>query len=329
MFIGAFQSLLAQVDEYSDVVELKDGNKVVGKIIENKPGEYVIIQSRSGSSFTFKPEEVKNIIQKGKSIKKSVNLPETQIKTDSMTHATPKDSSLLKNVQKNEGTTVRQQKSEPPVSRQYETIYMSPDTLNLRVDIQGGYSYRMAKVSENISSEFKDYINKLKSGYNISGNVSYFFTDEYGICLDYSRFMTSNSMNGVYLYDPYDPSVPTQGPGKMEDNISISFIGIGLAGRKIFNDGNILLVGNFALGSASYHNDAKLIDSSYTIEGSTFGYYGMLNLDFMISSHWALGFGISYLGGTLKNATVNGVSADLGEENLFRFDFNAGIRFYY
>ena len=206
-------------------------------------------------------------------------------------------------------------------------MYATPETLNLRLNVEVGYSYRMAKVGENIPSVFKDYVNKLKSRFNIAANISYFFSEEYGICLDYSRFMTSNSMGGVYIYDPI--SMTTRGPGIMEDDIAISFFGIGMAGRKIFSDGDILLIGNFSLGIASYNNDAKLLDDSYKIEGSTFAYSGLLSLDFMVSRNWALGFGISYLGGTLKDAKVNGESANLGEENLFRLDFNAGVKFYY
>ncbi len=192
------------------------------------------------------------------------------------------------------------------------------DTLNLRINVEGGYSYRIAKVSENIPPGLKEYADKLKSGFNVAANISYFLGVKSGLCLNYNRFSTSNSMS--VLYDG--------GAGKMEDNITISYFGMGLAVRDIFNNGKIFLIANISMGYCSYNNDGKLI-YPIQIEGSTYAYSGLLNLDFMVSRNWALGFGISYLGGTLKDATVNGQSANLGEENLSRLDFNAGVRYYY
>ena len=319
----------AQVDEYSSEVVLSNGTKVVGKITENIPGEQVTVQTRSGSTYVFKSTEIQSISgykKKGVS-QPSKSIDDTKVNTQEIV-APAGDSTATTIKRKSEPKMVREQTTDRTVTKpSYQYTYDPVDTLNVRINIEGGYSYRMAKLDENIPSDFKDYVNKLKSGFNIAANISYFFSEEYGVSLGYSRFMTSNSMGGVYIYDPI--SMTTRGPGIMEDDIAISFFGIGMAGRKIFSDGDILLIGNFSLGVASYNNDAKLLDDSYLIEGSTFAYTGLLSLDFMLSSNWALGFGISYLGGTLKDAKVNGESANLGEENLFRLDFNIGVKYYF
>jgi hypothetical protein len=111
------QYLYAQEDEYSDVIELKDGNRVVGMITENKPGEQVTIKSRIGTIFTFKADQVKNIIENKKSVIKQAYKPEDVIKTDTQPAIVPKDSSAIKIVPKTESATVRQQKKEQPVYR--------------------------------------------------------------------------------------------------------------------------------------------------------------------------------------------------------------------
>lgn len=329
IFLLTTQFLYAQEDEFKDIVVLSNGVQVIGKITEILPGERATIQTRIGSIFTFNANQIKTVSQYGKpgvihftksandAIKKAQQLPPPKV-----------DSSKAQTDKPAKPKIVWGQTPKRSIPQQYyEPVYESTDEQKFRINIEGGYSYRTAEVSGNVPADFKSYIEKLKSGYNIAANISYFFNEEYGVCLGYSRFMTSNSMDGVYIYDPAWGD--TYGPGIMEDDITISYFGIGMAGRKIFSDGNILLIGNFSLGITSYTNNSKLIDDSYKIEGSTFAYSGSLGLDFMLSRNWAFGFGISYLGGTLKDAKVNGVSVDLGEENLFRFDFNVGIKYYF
>jgi hypothetical protein len=329
IFLLTLQYLYAQEDEFKDIVVLSNGVQVIGKITEILPGEQVTIQTRIGSTFTFKANQIKTVSQYGKpnvmfftkptndTVKKAQQLPPPKV-----------DSSKAQTDKPAKPKIVWDQTPKRSTPQQYyEPVYESTDEQNFRINIEGGYSYRTAKISSDIPAAFKSYMEKLKSGYNIAANISYFFNEEYGVCLGYSRFMTSNSMDGVYIYDPAWGD--TYGPGIMEDDITISYLGIGMAGRKIFSDGNILLIGNFSLGMASYTNDSKLIGSTFKIEGSTFAYSGLLSLDFMLDRNWALGFGISYLGGTLKDAKVNGRSAKLGEENLFRFDFNVGIKYYF
>ena len=324
-----YSMVFAQEDEYSSVVTLSNGTKVIGKITENVPGEQVTIQTRSGSTYVFKTTEIQSITgnKKGVVSQPSKTIDNTKVNTQEIV-APAGDSTAATTNRKSEPKMVREKRTDRTIpTPSYQYTYDPVDTLNVRINIEGGYSYRMAKVGENIPSDFKDYVEKLKSGFNITANISYFFSEEYGACLNYSSFMASNSIDGVVLYDKITGNI--LGTGKMEDNISISFYGIGLAARKIFSDGNIIFIGNFNLGVASYVNDAKLINMPFKIEGSTFGYSGLLGLDFMLNRNWALGFGISYLGATLKDAKVNGVSVDLGEDNLFRLDFNVGVKYYF
>lgn len=208
----------------------------------------------------------------------------------------------------------------------YEPTDESTDNPKYRINIESGYSYRTAEVSGNIPADFKNYMEKLKSGYNISANITYFFGEEYGICFNYSTFMTSNSVDGVVVYDIETGNI--LGVGKMENNITISMYGVGLAQRKLLSE-SILLYASGTLGLTTYFNDWKLPNKSVEIEGSTLAFSGLVGLDFKLDPNWAAGLDISYLLGTVSDFKVNGKGVDLGKESLNRFDFNVGIKYYF
>ncbi|MDI6804564.1 MAG: hypothetical protein QME58_12095 [Bacteroidota bacterium] len=208
----------------------------------------------------------------------------------------------------------------------YEPTDESTDEPKFRINIEGGYSYRTTEVSGNVPADFKSYMEKLKSGYNIAVNFTYFFGEEYGICFNYSRFMTSNSIDGVVIYNKTTGSI--LGVGKMEDNIAISLYGVGLAQRKILSE-SILLYASGVLGLATYFDDGKLLNIPVEIDGSGFALSGLVGLDFKLGPDWAFGLDISYLLGTVSNFKVNGKSVNLGKESLNRFDFNIGLKYFF
>ena len=57
---------------------------------------------------------------------------------------------------------------------------------HLRIGINGGYSYRTAKIAESVPDEFKEYVKGLKSGYHLDGDFTYYFSDKFGVGLKYA-----------------------------------------------------------------------------------------------------------------------------------------------
>ena len=197
----------------------------------------------------------------------------------------------------------------------------------MRLNVEGGYSYRTVKIPGGIPSELKSYMSGLKSGYNLAIDLTYFFHKEYGITVNYSRFSASNSMGNI---EYIDEQTNQSGIGSMEDNMLFSFIGLGVTQRKLLGNRSRLLISNISMGKLSYNNDSRVIYYPLDIEGSTVALHGLLGLDFFISPKFALGGSISYLLGSLSKIKVNGTESRLSEnENLNRFDFNVGIKYYF
>ncbi len=217
--------------------------------------------------------------------------------------------------------------SENKKSDTIQRTLKSVDSLRVRINIEGGYSYRTAKVAENVPTGFKDYVEKLKSGFNIAANLGLFVWEHYGICIYFSRFTTSHSVNNILVYDQVNDKI--LGPGKIEDNITVLFYGIGLTQRLALRE-DIILIGQGIIGQADYTDEGQLIDNDIEIKGSSFAFTGLLGLDFRFFNNIVFGLNVSYLISTVDADVTKPLLAGINiKENLNRFDFNVGIRIYH
>ena len=200
---------------------------------------------------------------------------------------------------------------------------------HFRFALNGGFSYRTARVSEAIPSDFRDYTGKLKSGYHFGGDLTYYFTETLGFGFKYYLFKSSNSMDNIYLEDIDGNRIY----GKMSDDLTISFIGPTFSTRLLNHNKKNAFLSNVSLGYMGYSNDKVLIDK-YKLNGSTLGLSLDISYDIGLSDNLSLGFQISYLKGTLlkyklnHGSTTETIDLDEGEyESLNRIDFSVGLRF--
>lgn len=125
-----------------------------------------------------------------------------------------------------------------------EKVVMRDNYKHFRFAINGGYSYQTAKVSENVPSDFKNYIKTLKSGYHFGGDLIYYFNEPLGIGVKYYLFKSSNSLDNIYIEDTYG----NRTYGKMSDDLSISFIGPTFSTRLINQNKTNTFLSNISLG---------------------------------------------------------------------------------
>jgi len=201
---------------------------------------------------------------------------------------------------------------------------------HLRIAVTGGWSYRTARLSPEISSDFRNYANKLKSGLHYDLGLSYFFSEMLGFGLKYDEFLTSNEIGNVYLTHPEGGTEY----GSMSDNIRTKFIGPSFCTR-LFNSTkkNCLLI-EIGIGYVDYRNSCSAVSYSAIIKGSTAGTYMSIGYDIGISDNFALGFQFSASSGILSQVTIKeGASTttkklDKGEyEDLSRINLSVGLRF--
>jgi hypothetical protein len=199
---------------------------------------------------------------------------------------------------------------------------------HIRAAINVGWSYRVAKLAENIPSDFEEYMSDLKSGYHYGFDVSYYFTEQLGLGFKYFNYKSKNEIDNIYVTPP---SGPTQ-YGKMSDDISISFMGPIFSTRLLNADKKNSYLLNLGIGYMGYQDQAVLI-SDYTINGNTVGFCWDIGYDIGLSENLALGFQFSYMIGMLRQyelfdgVTTETVILEDNFESLSRIDISIGLRF--
>jgi len=200
----------------------------------------------------------------------------------------------------------------------------------LRIAAQGGYSYRLAKVPEDLGTLLEEYIKKLKSGYHLEGDINYFLSQKFGLGLKYSYYQSKNRLNDIYIeFD--DGTIAT---GDMSDFIKINYYGLVLSFRDISKNQSGAWLGSLSFGYMTYYNNAEFIVEKMDITGGTVGMAVDLGYDFFLSEGFGLGLGFSFSIGTLSElevdngSTNNTVKLDSESfENLSRVDLSLGLRF--
>ena len=197
-----------------------------------------------------------------------------------------------------------------------------------RAAISGGWSYRTASISSSVPSDFKNYMQKLRSGFHYDLGVSYFFSEMLGAGIRYNEFLSSNKIENVYATYP-DGSTEY---GYMNDDIRIKFIGPSFCLRLFNSTKKNYFFSEIALGYMDYRDKGFLVNTPLLIKGSTSGSCMSIGYDIGISKNLALGFQLSALTGVLNRlTTTDGTftqTTKLDEyENLARIDLSIGLRF--
>jgi hypothetical protein len=202
------------------------------------------------------------------------------------------------------------------------------DYQKVRFTIYGGWSYRTAKVGDNVPSGLQEYIKELKSGYHIGGDFNYYFSENIGFGLKYSMFRSTNELNNIYIVDENG-----QGrTGKVKDDITIQYFGPTLSSSFSSSNKKPRFITEFSLGYLSYKNKATVIDD-FTITGGTLGLLLGLGVDVPINENLSLEFIFAYTAGTLNqykyqdNMQTTTIKLDKDNlESLSRIDFSIGLR---
>ena len=203
------------------------------------------------------------------------------------------------------------------------------DFTKWRLALGFGYGYRIAKISDNFSSELTDYTKKIKSGYIINAEGSVFFDINWGMGLKYSYYNSKNSQDDVYLDFPDGNA----GRYDISDDISIHHIGPSLHYRTTSLNNKSSFIFTVSVGYLGYKNLSK-INQYFTMTGKTLGSSLGINYDHIFSQNFALGLELSLLTGILSKITVDDgirqqeIEYEEGQyDNLSRIELTIGLRF--
>ena len=71
---------------------------------------------------------------------------------------------------------------------------------HFRIAVNGGWSYRVAKIAGNNDPEIQKYQKDLKSGYNLGIDATYFISEPIGIGFKYNNFKSKNEIPSANLF---------------------------------------------------------------------------------------------------------------------------------
>ena len=201
---------------------------------------------------------------------------------------------------------------------------------HVQIALNGGYAFRTAKFSSDISGDYKEYLRKLMQGPDLGASIRFNVKNGFMLGLHYDRFSSSNAMD-AYAYDDDGNYYE----GTVSDIHTITFIGMSIGGLSASSrNGKHMLCLEALAGYLGYKDSAEEFGYKYTLSGQTIGLGLGFGYDYRITQHVAIGAEASYLMGALSKVTYDDGThkevIDMGNsrEGLQRFNIKAGIRFY-
>lgn len=134
------------------------------------------------------------------------------------------------------------------------------------IAIQGGFGYRLAKISGDTPPVLDDYAKDMKSGYSLSLDFAYFIEKDWGLGIKYSRFSSEESLENISV--TYLNGFTAN--GNISDNILISFIGPSYIFKYQIQDSRHSITGAVSLGYLAYKDEAVIVDQTLKIFRSHF-----------------------------------------------------------
>lgn len=194
-----------------------------------------------------------------------------------------------------------------------------------RIAVQGGFSRLLAKTSDAVPAESRDYVSELKSGSHLGADITYFVKPTWGLGVKFSRFKSANDSGPITF-----SGIQTT----MSDDISHSFIGPSFSTKYTTANTKHTFFFALALGYLGYHNNATLAGQSIKMTSGTFGSALDAGYDFNLTRNIAIGTQISLTGGTLTKMDYSNGGVKHTQtfekdqkESLSRLDVSLGARF--
>jgi|SRR5690606_25458316 len=218
------------------------------------------------------------------------------------------------------------------VRAQKEAITVDPFARKWELSFDGGWSYRIAKISTQVPHDLVDYTKRLRSGYHVGAVVDFFWREEMGVGLRYSRFGSKEYEENVTYTDTKTGQVI--GEGAMKDDIVVDFIAPAFNFRYIFPNRKMALYMHYAVGYLSYSNNPLFMGKYPIITARSVGASFGGNLVIAMGRRLAFSAGAKLLGGNFGTLKVEyaGMTEVIKakekheRENVSRIDLSAGLR---
>lgn len=154
--------------------------------------------------------------------------------------------------------------------------------------LHGGYSRRLAPVSDQVLPGMTSYLNKMKSGYTVGGDVHYYISEPLGFGVKY--------VHNAYQYKETG----------FEDKVRMNYFALSMLNRTLLRSANEVFLG-LNLGYQTYSDNLGAIGTDIRIDGGTVG----LGLE----AGYAVKLGKvtkAFLGISVLNSTITKINVETG-----------------
>ena len=220
--------------------------------------------------------------------------------------------------------------TETPIDTSKPQSKKKGEEYRVQIALNGGYTFRTARFSSDITGDYKDYLRKLSHGPDLGASLRINIEYGFNLGLHFDRFSKSHRA-AAYAYDDDGNYFE----GEISDRHAITFIGgsIGMLSSVTRNNKHFLCM-DLLVGYLGYKDEAEEFGQNYKLTGRTVGYGVNFGYDYRITKHIAVGAEVSYIRGALSwvryddGAHVRDIDLGKTKEGLQRINLRAGVRFY-
>ncbi len=205
----------------------------------------------------------------------------------------------------------------------------------VRIALNGGWTLKTGKTPDSYPLYYKDYLYNVKQGFGADVNAQFNLNNLFNIGLYYDYFRKSHSMPIYYTQNnqTYTWSI--------DNTYTLDFMAFSLGIQ--FTEGKsryqiLYLIGFMDYKESGNYSPYNNLLSNYSV-GHCLGQGMMLNYDYMVNEHIALGVELTYCAGSIKEMNHQGHFGDpnnlvsettpLGEPiRLNRVSPKVGFRYY-
>lgn len=166
-----------------------------------------------------------------------------------------------------------------------------------RFAINGGYSYRLGKVASDINGEARSYMQRLKSGFNVGADATYYFNYSFGTGIKYVRFQSSRSAVIPVVVEGSNMRT------NVMDNISINFIAPTFSVQSFNASRTQYVYINFSVGYLGFHDNGWVYRNKVILDGATVGMGIGMGYDVRLTRKLFAGGQLDLIAGDLKSYT--------------------------
>ena len=208
-------------------------------------------------------------------------------------------------------------------AQSYASLGADPDDYpSFRIGLNAGWGYRTGQINPNLSPEQTEHVRKLKSGFVLGADATWFFLKDMGFGATFHQFNSAHNT----ARDSHSDA----GTLDITEEIQMNYIAPQLSSRYMFGRGSLLL--DISAGYLSYR-DYYYMGYEYRVNGHTMGYGANVGFDFALTRKLAIGASFDAVTGVLKKYRIKAHGKAYDEEldkdhyeSLNHFTVTAGLR---